>query len=239
MFLNGNTQVTPNLNRVEEDENDSNETQALMSDVTQWYNKTRSKSEKKLSFNADEKPYQESFPPLSFIQNTLHGIRHSVVDSVTEVKDNALGIKESIQFHMLSSFLIFLGFLMIFCSFLFLPMIVFSPHKFAILFTSGSLFVINGIGLMKGYDKLFYHLIQPSRCPLSIAYIMSVITTLFATLKLHSYFLTLGSSIIQMICLASFLTSYVLGNRLYSFTNLNLFNSLKLVQKKNSIFSNV
>jgi phosphomevalonate kinase len=69
MFLHEINPLTRNQRVMQEEENNSSETQALMSDVTQWYNNTRPKDKKKLSLNDDEKQEPQSFQPLFYIQN--------------------------------------------------------------------------------------------------------------------------------------------------------------------------
>lgn len=52
------------------------------------------------------------------------------------------------------------GFILISLSFLFLPMLVFAPQKFLLLFTLGSLCILNSLAIIQGYKYLLTHMFQ-------------------------------------------------------------------------------
>lgn len=108
------------------------------------------------------------------------------------------------------SFAVGVGFL--FLAFMFLPMVVLAPQKFALLFTLGSLFILNSLALLKGYQELLAHFAKRERLPLSVLYLSSILLTLFATLRYRSYLLTLVAAGVQLLALVSFLFSYLAGS---------------------------
>ncbi|KAF7458503.1 SFT2 family protein [Cryptosporidium felis] len=113
-------------------------------------------------------------------------------------------------------------------SFMFLPIIVVSPHKFAILFTFGSFFFMAGFAVMKGFSGFLKYMVERERLPFSFVYISSLSLTLYATIFLKSYLLTLLFSIVQIIALVSFLiTNFPGGYSALNYLTNNIFSSIK------------
>jgi len=104
-----------------------------------------------------------------------------------------------------------LGVLFMFMAFLFLPMIIFAPQKFVLLFTLGSLCWLNGLAMLQGYRTLAKTLIMKEKLPYTIAYLSSLLMTFYATLWVHSYILTFLFAGVQIVALGSFLISYFPG----------------------------
>ncbi|CAE8583540.1 unnamed protein product, partial [Polarella glacialis] len=98
-------------------------------------------------------------------------------------------------------------------AFAFLPMIVFAPQKFALLFTLGSLCFMSSFAALRGHSAFLRHLLSGSRLPFTITYALSMAGTLWASLVYRSYLLTIGFSAIQVSALSWFLVSYIPGGR--------------------------
>eukprot|EP00389_Voromonas_pontica_P015710 GDKH01024521.1.p1 GENE.GDKH01024521.1~~GDKH01024521.1.p1 ORF type:complete len:250 (-),score=36.40 GDKH01024521.1:239-988(-) len=103
------------------------------------------------------------------------------------------------------------GALLIFLAFLFLPMVVLAPSKFALLFTLGSLCLMFSFSTLKGHKAFIGHMMSREKLTFSSTYILSLLLTLWATLGAKSYILTLVFSGIQMFALAYFTLSYIPG----------------------------
>eukprot|EP01054_Gregarina_sp_Poly1_P006890 Gregarina_sp_Poly_1__6889@NODE_3738_length_903_cov_255_693780_g2398_i0_p2_GENE_NODE_3738_length_903_cov_255_693780_g2398_i0NODE_3738_length_903_cov_255_693780_g2398_i0_p2_ORF_typecomplete_len139_score9_28Got1/PF04178_12/1e27SHR3_chaperone/PF08229_11/69SHR3_chaperone/PF08229_11/0_66_NODE_3738_length_903_cov_255_693780_g2398_i060476 len=104
-----------------------------------------------------------------------------------------------------------IGHILFFLAFLFLPMVVFAPQKFVLLFTLGSMCWIGGLAMLQGPKSLFSALIKKERVTFTLVYAASVAATFYATLMAHSYLLTILFCGIQMVSLVAFLISYFPG----------------------------
>ena len=96
-------------------------------------------------------------------------------------------------------------------AFTFLPMIIISPHKFAMLFTIGSFLMLASFSCLRGHAAFFKHLASIERLPFSASYGLSLVGTLYCSMVMGSYILTMIFSGIQVIALAYFLVSYIPG----------------------------
>ena len=111
-----------------------------------------------------------------------------------------------------TAFLVLMG-LALFCfmiAFMTLPMLVVFPAKFAISYSMGSLISLFSVALLKGFRAHFYHLISKERILFTGLYLGSMIATLVAALgSSHHYILTIFFSLVQMVALFWYLTSYL------------------------------
>lgn len=103
------------------------------------------------------------------------------------------------------------GMFFMFLAFLFLPMVVFAPQKFTLLFTLGCICWIAGLAMLQGPGTLVQAMIQKERLPFSLGYVGSLIGTLWATLIAHSYVLTVFCALCQIAALVAFIVSYFPG----------------------------
>ncbi|KAK6590351.1 hypothetical protein RS030_162540 [Cryptosporidium xiaoi] len=137
---------------------------------------------------------------------------------------------DSLNPQKILTFILCMGtsFLFLSLSFMFLPIIVVSPHKFSILFTFGSFFFMSGFAILKGINGFFKYMVERERLPFSFIYITSLSLTLYATLILKSYILTLLFSIVQIIALISFLiTNFPGGYSALNYISSNVFSGIK------------
>lgn len=93
------------------------------------------------------------------------------------------------------------------------PMVLFSPIKFAMMFTMGSLCFMISFGFLRGFKAFFIHIISFERLPFTLGYAASLFLTLYSSLVSPNLILALLFSVVQMAALASFLLSYIPGGR--------------------------
>uniref|UniRef100_A0A7N0ZX87 Vesicle transport protein n=1 Tax=Kalanchoe fedtschenkoi TaxID=63787 RepID=A0A7N0ZX87_KALFE len=111
-------------------------------------------------------------------------------------------------------FCIFLatGFFFIILAFLlFLPLIVLVPQKFAISFTLGCGFIVGSFFALRGPKNQFAHMISKERIPFTLAFIGSMMGTLYVSMGLHSYVLSVIFSVVQVLALIYYGVSYFPG----------------------------
>jgi len=92
-----------------------------------------------------------------------------------------------------------------------LPLIVLAPHHFAFVFTMGSACFLLSFAALKGLGDLTAHLMSRERRALSLSYVGSMIGTLWASMWLRSFILTLIFSGVQIVQLLWFFTAYIPG----------------------------
>ncbi|KAK1273754.1 hypothetical protein QJS04_geneDACA007814 [Acorus gramineus] len=102
-------------------------------------------------------------------------------------------------------FFIFIAF------FMFLPMMVLMPQKFAICFTLGCMFIIGSFFALKGPRNQFAHMSSRERLPFTLVFIGSMVGTIYVSMFLHSYILSLFFSVIQVLALSYYAISYFPG----------------------------
>jgi hypothetical protein len=95
--------------------------------------------------------------------------------------------------------------------FVFLPMLVVAPAKFAACFSLGSGLVVAAPAALRGAKAHAASMLGEDRRPLTAAYCGTLFLTLWASLGLHSYFLSLVACGGQICALAYYAASYVPG----------------------------
>jgi hypothetical protein len=95
--------------------------------------------------------------------------------------------------------------------FVFLPMIILSPSKFAITFSLGSTCIIASLGALRGWRQMARAVVAKDRLPFTAAYVASLIATLYASLVMHSYLMSLLSCVAQIGALLYYLLSFFPG----------------------------
>ncbi|CAI2380495.1 unnamed protein product [Moneuplotes crassus] len=109
------------------------------------------------------------------------------------------------------SYKYFAIFLAIGCVFLllslfFLPTVVLSPHKFAMLFSIGSMCILASMAFYRGPVTYTKRLFRKDQALISIMYIISLFLTLYASMIAGSFLLTMISCGIQLFSLLWFVT---------------------------------
>ena len=124
-------------------------------------------------------------------QSVLRGVANSIRDRATEAGGqmrNKLDEGKSIKWAVI----LFLAAIACFgFSVLFLPVIVLSPHKFAFLFSCGSFLSLAAMGCYHGPGSYIKKLFSAEKALFTIAYLVSVLATLWASVIMDSYLLTL------------------------------------------------
>lgn len=95
--------------------------------------------------------------------------------------------------------------------FLFLPVIILAPSKFALSFSLGCCLVLSGFAALKGWRRQAAQMLARDRLPFTAGYLGSVALTLYASIFLGSYLLSLLASGLQVVALLYYLTSYYPG----------------------------
>lgn len=104
------------------------------------------------------------------------------------------------------------GILFVFMAFsLFLPVIVLVPQKFAICFTLGCSFIIGSFFALRGPKNQFYHMSSRERLPFTLGFVGSMMGTIYVSMVLHSYLLSVFFSVLQVLALAYYAISYFPG----------------------------
>ncbi|KAL8469645.1 hypothetical protein ACS0TY_032479 [Phlomoides rotata] len=94
---------------------------------------------------------------------------------------------------------------------LFLPVIVLVPQKFAICFTVGCAFIVGSFFALRGPMNQFSHMSSKERLPFTLGFIGSMIGTIYVSMVLHSYILSVLFSVLQVMALAYYAISYFPG----------------------------
>ncbi|XP_031481640.1 protein transport protein SFT2-like [Nymphaea colorata] len=102
-------------------------------------------------------------------------------------------------------FFIFIAFTM------FLPVMVLMPQKFAICFTLGCLFIIGSFFALKGPKNQLAHMSSKERLPFTLGFIGSMVGTIYVSMVLHSYILSVLFSVLQVLALSYYALSYFPG----------------------------
>jgi hypothetical protein len=82
--------------------------------------------------------------------------------------------------------------------FVFLPMLVIAPSKFALSFTCGSICTMAAMLMLSGWKAGMAHMVSPDRLPFTAIYLGSMAATLYAAVSMRSYILSLGFSVVQV-----------------------------------------
>ncbi|XWS51696.1 hypothetical protein CRYUN_Cryun11dG0005700 [Craigia yunnanensis] len=94
---------------------------------------------------------------------------------------------------------------------LFLPVMVLMPQKFAICFTLGCVFIIGSFFALRGPKNQFAHMSSKERLPFTLGFIGSLVGTIYVSMVLHSYILSVLCSVLQVLALAYYAISYFPG----------------------------
>mmetsp|Transcript_10596 Transcript_10596/g.26859 ORF Transcript_10596/g.26859 Transcript_10596/m.26859 type:complete len:239 (-) Transcript_10596:111-827(-) len=95
--------------------------------------------------------------------------------------------------------------------FVFLPMLVLTPSKFATSFTIGCMCIMSSFIVLRGWKQQLANLTSKERLPFTGGYLASVFGTLYVSLWLHSYILSVFFSAAQVLALCYFVSSFLPG----------------------------
>lgn len=104
------------------------------------------------------------------------------------------------------------GVFFIFIAFtIFLPVMVLKPQKFAICFTIGCAFIVGSFFALKGPRSQLSHMLSKERLPFTFGFIGSMASTIYVSMVLHSYILSVIFSVLQVLALSYYAISYFPG----------------------------
>ncbi|GJJ73179.1 hypothetical protein EMPS_05537 [Entomortierella parvispora] len=89
-----------------------------------------------------------------------------------------------------------------------LPLFVLKPSKFATSFTLGSVLLMTSFALLRGPMTHLRALTSRERLPFTAVYFGSMIFTLWASLSINSYILTIIGTVVEILALVYYFTSY-------------------------------
>ncbi|KAL6596668.1 hypothetical protein ACP70R_047311 [Stipagrostis hirtigluma subsp. patula] len=175
------------------------------------------------SYAASRSDASSSASPLPFdieaavrtANDTVSGTFSSVTKGVRELPGSFQSATSSFPSgKALMYFGLFLatGIFFVFIAFtLFLPVMVLMPQKFAICFTLGCALIIGSLFALKGPANQFAHMTSKERLPFTLGFIGCMVGTIYVSMVLHSYFLSVIFSILQVLALAYYTISYFPG----------------------------
>ncbi|KAG8883770.1 protein transport protein sft2, partial [Tulasnella sp. 331] len=85
------------------------------------------------------------------------------------------------------------------------------PGKFALAFSLGSLLVMFGFAVLSGPINHLKHLAAPERLPFSVAYVGSLVATIYFSVGRTSYIGSIIGAIVQIIALITYIAAYFPG----------------------------
>ncbi|XP_002129097.2 uncharacterized protein LOC100183260 [Ciona intestinalis] len=95
----------------------------------------------------------------------------------------------------------------------YIPVLLFKARKFALLYSLGSLFLINSFSFLWGPWNHMKHLMSKERLPFTFSYFISLFATLYFSMGMKSSSLTIIAAIIQVVALLWYLVSYIPGGQ--------------------------
>ncbi|XP_072990340.1 protein transport protein sft2-like [Typha latifolia] len=95
--------------------------------------------------------------------------------------------------------------------FMFLPVMVLMPQKFAICFTLGCAFIVGSFFALKGPKNQLAHMSSKERLPFTLGFVGSMVGTIYVSMVLHSYILSVLFSVVQVLALAYYAVTYFPG----------------------------
>uniref|UniRef100_A0A7N0RCI2 Vesicle transport protein n=1 Tax=Kalanchoe fedtschenkoi TaxID=63787 RepID=A0A7N0RCI2_KALFE len=102
-------------------------------------------------------------------------------------------------------FFIFIAFTM------FLPVMVIMPQKFAICFTLGCSFIVGSFFALRGPTNQLAHMSSKERLPFTLGFLGTMVGTIYVSMVLHSYILSVLFAVLQVLALAYYAISYFPG----------------------------
>ncbi|KAJ4831104.1 hypothetical protein Tsubulata_027024 [Turnera subulata] len=102
-------------------------------------------------------------------------------------------------------FFVFIAFTM------FLPVMVLVPQKFAICFTIGCAFIVGSFFALKGPRNQLAHMSSKERLPFTLGFVGTMVGTVYVSMVLHSYILSVLFSVLQVLALSYYVLSYFPG----------------------------
>eukprot|EP00271_Cylindrocystis_brebissonii_P009101 TRINITY_DN23750_c0_g1_i1.p1 TRINITY_DN23750_c0_g1~~TRINITY_DN23750_c0_g1_i1.p1 ORF type:complete len:235 (+),score=33.05 TRINITY_DN23750_c0_g1_i1:609-1313(+) len=103
------------------------------------------------------------------------------------------------------------GFFIMLAFTMFLPVMVIAPQKFAVCFTLGCLMVMGAFFVLKGPLVQLKHMTSVERLPFTAFFVGSMAATIYSSMVMKSYLLSVACSGIQVMALLYYMVSYFPG----------------------------
>ena len=145
----------------------------------------------------------------SLLASTLTSTFKSISSTTSAAIDSAAVTQQQYTY-----FFAFAGvgvFLVLLSFFVFLPMIILRPSKFAITFSLGSMLILASLGFLRGWKAMVTGMVEKERIGPSGLYVGSLVGTLWASLVAKSYLLSIGMVGVQVAMLVYYVVSRVPG----------------------------
>jgi hypothetical protein len=145
----------------------------------------------------------------SLIASTLTSTFKSISSTTSAALDSAAVTQQQYAY-----FFGFLGvgvLLVLLSFFVFLPMIILRPSKFAITFSLGSMMILVSLGFLRGWKNMMSGMMEKERVGPTALYVGSLVGTLWASLVAKSYLLSIGMVGVQVAMLVYYVVSMVPG----------------------------
>ncbi|XP_058219155.1 protein transport protein SFT2-like [Rhododendron vialii] len=145
------------------------------------------------------------------VSGTFNVVSKGVRDlpgSLQSATSNVPSGKSLVYFGLLLAtgvFFIFIAFTM------FLPVMVLMPQKFALCFTIGCALIIGSFFALKGPKNQLQHMSSTERLPFTLGFIGTMVGTIYVSMVLHSYILSVLFSVLQVLALSYYAISYFPG----------------------------
>ncbi|KAI3973911.1 hypothetical protein MKX01_030487 [Papaver californicum] len=142
------------------------------------------------------------------VSGTFDVVSRGVSGSFSSATSSVPSGKSLMYFGLLLAagvFFVFIAFTM------FLPVMVLMPQKFAICFTLGCMFIIGSFFALKGPKNQLAHMSSKERLPFTLGFIATMVGTIYVSMVLHSYILSVLFSVLQVLALSYYAISYFPG----------------------------
>jgi hypothetical protein len=143
----------------------------------------------------------------SYVSVGAGGVAQQIAAGTREFQNTLQNLSRERVMYFFS--LSFVGTLMLFLAFVVgIPTIALAPAKFAICFSIGSACTMSAVGALRGPMAQINHMIAQERLIFSASYVASLLATLYCSVVMHSYVLTIVSSVAQLVALVYYQVSY-------------------------------
>lgn len=188
--------------------NDLQKTPSLLSDWNAYAaSKQLQDSESSLAFDLEAAVSTASDKVSGTFNVVSKGVR-DLPGSFQSATSNVPSGKSLMYFGLLLAtgvFFVFIAFTM------FLPVMVLMPQKFALCFTIGCALIIGSFFALKGPKNQLEHMTSKERLPFTLGFIGTMVGTIYVSMMLHSYILSVLFSVLQVLALSYYAISYFPG----------------------------
>ncbi|KAF5726527.1 protein transport protein SFT2 [Tripterygium wilfordii] len=145
------------------------------------------------------------------VTGTLNVVSKGVRDIPGNFQSSSSNVPASKSF-MYFGLLLATGVFFVFVAFtMFLPVMVLAPQKFAMCLTIGCAFIVCSFFALKGLRNQLLHMLSKERLPSTLTLIGTMVGTIYVSMVLHSYILSVLFSVLQVLALSFYAISYFPG----------------------------